>query len=103
MLDIFTKLNEVIDTYTYWDFGLIIILTTYLLLKYVPFMQGKSENFRVYTNAVVCAVGIFIFSFFWGYEVPKLIISSMCTVAFYQWVVKWIIDKFGVNYNKPTA
>ena len=105
-MDIASAIQNMLQTHTYWDFGLLMVLATWLLLKYVPYFNvesgdpKKDENKRVYTHAAVCLVGTILFSAFWGYEVPKLVISSMCSVAFYQWIVKSILNLFGSSYKK---
>jgi xanthine/uracil permease len=98
MIEIIQAIDNVLQQHIYIDFIIVSVSVVFILLKYV--FPKKKENFRVIANIFVCAIGCFVFSYYWGYEVPRLIISSMSSVAFYQWIVKHLMNMFNVSYSK---
>lgn len=98
MIEIIQAIDNVLQQHIYIDYIIVVVSCVFILLKYV--FPNKTENFRVVTNVIVCAIGCFVFSFYWKYEIPRLIISSMSSVAFYQWIVKHLMNMFNVSYTK---
>lgn len=97
-MEIINAINSVLNNHLYVDFILMNVACVYVLLKYV--FKYKNEQFRVATNIAVGIIGCIVFSYFWGYETPRLIISMMSSVAFYQWIVKYLMNIFALSYPK---
>lgn len=97
-MEIIQAIDNVLQQHIYIDYIIVIVSFVFVVLKYV--FPNKNENFRVITNIIACIVGCFVFSYYWNYEMPRLIISSMSSVAFYQWIVKHLMNMFNVSYTK---
>lgn len=99
MNEVMTGFDQLVQQHLYIDFIVINVLTVYLLLKYV--LPNRSEQFRITANIVACALFTIAFAYIWGYNIPRLLISSLSTVAFYQWIVKYLMRMFDIEYQKP--
>lgn len=103
-MEILNEIYSKVFSILYADYILATILTTYLVVKYI-LPNTSSDNLRARINI---AIGI-VFGICWWYfgdmlnttsYLPQnIFISMLTTVTIYQWFIKYLLKKFGIDYS----
>ncbi len=103
-MEIFTRIYNELLTVLYMDYILAVVLTTFLLIKYV-FPNDISDKKRAKINFIVGMLygGIWhiIGAKLMGmdYLFTNLLISLLTTVTIYQWFLSFLLKKLGISYK----
>lgn len=83
------------------DYMVSVILITWMLIKFC-FPSTVSKGFKVRTSLITGVVlGVLLFLYDSShYTPPTLLVSMLCAVPAYQWVLKQIFKKVGLDYRK---
>lgn len=78
-----------------------LITTTYITLKIIDtYINKKQKLVRHLITSVVCAVLCFIYYKYQGLTVKEIIPTYLLSTAFYDVILKKVLDKLNIAYKK---
>ena len=103
-MELFTRIYGELISILYMDYILAVILTTFLLIKYV-LPNNATDRERALINFIVGVVyggawhliGAKLMGM--NYLFTNLLISLLTTVTIYQWFIAFLLKKLGISYK----